>query len=584
MKKSLALILAFIMLSLSVGCTRNEVTTPAPDTDETEQNNTESPDKTDDGKIIDITDEDTVKKVAQILEDLRSRRYYVEVETIENDRCYVIRGYFLIPENDPVDEICVVYKYGDTRFLTSSVYPYFSVVDSIAFSEERDYMLTVKGRVLSEDNETYTDATAEINIYSYEKKATNTVAGPIEPTPAKPIELIHSIQWNTPDSLYSHYVERLVCVQDTFAEKASEYLDGFVEVEAKSEHDRPAALWYFAREMNLTREDFETYFAALGEDDVPESIYEGLMADTLEESMQLLKSDYAFYNDGKLYTINELGEMYEDGTLPFDITDSAYDEVWKNISSYLDLYPFMMPREVYLLVRERAHDPVKRFYFFYSSQWAQNACTELYIPNTSYYSVLDCNTYEANLIAMNDKYALVHDGTYFIYDYMNGEKVCDIPLSPDEYQVDFVDFSSENFPRYLSVCETGIFDNIEYLLYDIEKQAFVSDEKYVSCVIPKWTDLLCKTAESDGKYITTACRTETLEEVLSVEGMIYCSTICGEPVLAVIAGYPYPSGDIIAFYDTDGNELTELDGHKAHYYLAPSEYRSHILYGLYLDP
>lgn len=569
MKKILVLILAAVMLFSLAACRKDD--TAAPDTDLTETNNEANP------------EEERAKKAALLLEELRSRPLYTEVETIENDRCYVIRGYFSGTPDGVTDDIFVVYKYGGTRNLTSLVYQYFSVVDSIAFSEEKDYVLSVKGRVLSEDKESYTDATAEINIYSYEKEDTNVSVTPPDEWEDAKKRIRSMLRWDDPRAIYSIYADELVSVPDTFSEKASEYLEGYSKIDEEWRYGRPALLWYLAREMDLTREDIEKYFAAfdsvyaeLGENKVPENIYDGIMADTLEESMQLLKSDYAFYNDGELYTIYRMEDMILNDTLPFDITAPAYDEVWKNISDFWETQPYCNLRvSTYLLIRERAHDPVKRLYFFYYTQIGNTWSTSYrFRPDVDYYSILDCDTYEAVVSSMNGKYALVQDGTYFIYDYRSGEKVCDIPFSPDEYRVEFIDYSSEEFPRYLSVGKTFVYDGNCLLMYDTENQAFVSDEKYYSCVIPFATDLLCKTVESDGKYITTAYRVGTCEEVFSVEGHIYSAEIDGKTVLAVKDSLN--SNEIIAFYDTGGNEISGLDEYKTNFTYAP--WGRHIIY------
>ncbi len=571
MKKILALILAAVMLFSLAACRKDD--TPAPDTDLTETNDAENP------------EEERAKKAALLLEELRSRPLYTEVETIENDRCYVIRGYFSGTPDGVTDDIFVVYKYGGTRDITSLVYQYLDSVDNIVFSLEKDYVLTVTGRVLSEDKENYTDSTVRFNIYSYEKEDTN-VPGESTDLPEESKKLIRSmLRWDDPGELYNRYVDRLVYVPDTFPVKASEYMENYTKIEEESEHDRPALLWYLAREMDLTRKDFERYFAAFdslrtdydNSDKVPEIIYDGLMADTLEESMQLLKSEYAFYNDGKLYTINEIGEMYENGTLPFDITDSAYDEVWKNISSYFEMQKYRdLPRDVYLLVRERAHDPVKRIYFWHSGQYGYNMASSYSLGSGSnYFSILECNSYEASVGSMNERYAPIIDGTVFIYDYLNGEKVCDIPISPDGCHIDFIEYSSEDFPRYLTVTPNFRTPDHNTRLYDIEKQEFILDGPFASCVIPKGTDLLCRTVESDEKYITTAYRVGTLEEVLSVEGMIYSAEIEGKTVLTVTERNAWSKG-VLAFYDTDGNELSGLDEYKTGFEVAPRF--DHIIY------
>jgi len=136
-------------------------------------------------------------------------------------------------------------------------------------------------------------------------------------------------------SPYSRYVDGVVRLKGTFSENYSLYMVGFVEMEGKWEYNRPALLYHLAREMNLTREDLESYYSALGADSVPEHIYAGLLADTLEESMLLLKSEYAFYSDGRLYTVYDIYKLDSEGVLPFNVDDSAYDGVWKNIDAYL---------------------------------------------------------------------------------------------------------------------------------------------------------------------------------------------------------------------------------------------------------
>lgn len=137
-------------------------------------------------------------------------------------------------------------------------------------------------------------------------------------------------------SPYSGYVDTVVYKEGTFSENFGEYMDEFDEMEGKWENDRPALMYYLAQKMNLTREDLEIYYAALGFENVPESIYKGLLTDSLAESMQLLKTEYAFYNDGKLYTVYDVYELEAEDKLEFNVTDTRYNSVWESISNYLE--------------------------------------------------------------------------------------------------------------------------------------------------------------------------------------------------------------------------------------------------------
>ena len=51
--------------------------------------------------------------------------------------------------------------------------------------------------------------------------------------------------------------------------------------------------------------------------------------------MQLLKTEFAFYNSGKLYTVYDVYAMSKEKTLTFDIHDPVYASVWESIDSYL---------------------------------------------------------------------------------------------------------------------------------------------------------------------------------------------------------------------------------------------------------
>lgn len=137
-------------------------------------------------------------------------------------------------------------------------------------------------------------------------------------------------------SPYNGYVDTIVYKKGTFSENYAQYMTKFDEMEGKWNYNRPALMYYLVCEMNLTRNDLETYYTALGYENVPEYVYTGLLADSLEESMQLLKTEYAFYNNGKLYTIYDVYEMQETRTFAFDMNDAAYDTVWENINAYLN--------------------------------------------------------------------------------------------------------------------------------------------------------------------------------------------------------------------------------------------------------
>lgn len=160
-------------------------------------------------------------------------------------------------------------------------------------------------------------------------------------------------------SPYNGYVDTIVYKKGTFSENYALYMTKFDEMEGKWENNRPALMYYLVCEMNLTRNDLETYFTALGYENVPEYVYLGLLADSLEESMQFLKTEYAFYNNGKLYTIYDVYEMQKTKTFAFDINDAAYDTVWENINVYLNsAYAYDVGEDMTQFVRQKA-DAIK---------------------------------------------------------------------------------------------------------------------------------------------------------------------------------------------------------------------------------
>ncbi len=136
-------------------------------------------------------------------------------------------------------------------------------------------------------------------------------------------------------SPYSGLVDGVSYQKGTFSEQYAAYMDGYVAMEGKWQFDRPALLYYLSKQMELTKQDLEAYFAALDVDTVPASVYDGLLADTVEESMQLLKSEFAFYHDGKLYTVYDIYALEHAEALAFEPTASQFADTWQNISDYL---------------------------------------------------------------------------------------------------------------------------------------------------------------------------------------------------------------------------------------------------------
>ncbi len=102
---------------------------------------------------------------AEELRALRERFLFHETETVENDLCYVIRGYFSGTTSGNTNDLQVVYKAGGTKNLTGSVYPYFHMIDRIEFGADPK-ILIVTGRVLSKDGEKLTPSTLEVDVYT----------------------------------------------------------------------------------------------------------------------------------------------------------------------------------------------------------------------------------------------------------------------------------------------------------------------------------------------------------------------------------------------------------------------------------
>ena len=65
-------------------------------------------------------------------------------------------------------------------------------------------------------------------------------------------------------SPYNGYVDTIVYKKGTFSENYAQYMTKFDEMEGKWNNNRPALMYYLVCEMNLTRNDLETYYTALG--------------------------------------------------------------------------------------------------------------------------------------------------------------------------------------------------------------------------------------------------------------------------------------------------------------------------------
>ena len=100
---------------------------------------------------------------------LKNRFLYHEVETVENDYCYVIRGYFSGVISGNANDLYVVCKTGEMKNLTASVWPYFQTVDSMKFGDDPK-VLVVSGKVLSADKENLIASRIEVNMDTGETK------------------------------------------------------------------------------------------------------------------------------------------------------------------------------------------------------------------------------------------------------------------------------------------------------------------------------------------------------------------------------------------------------------------------------
>ena len=99
------------------------------------------------------------------------------------------------------------------------------------------------------------------------------------------------------DELYSPYgiFDHIQYIAGTFVENSTTYVAQYAKLFPDDTPDRPSVMYFITQAMELTREDLELYFKELGiADKITDSMYEGLLTEDLSESMQLLKTPYAF--------------------------------------------------------------------------------------------------------------------------------------------------------------------------------------------------------------------------------------------------------------------------------------------------
>ena len=141
------------------------------------------------------------------------------------------------------------------------------------------------------------------------------------------------------DELYSPYgiFDHIQYIAGTFVENSTTYVAQYAKLFPDDTPDRPSVMYFITQAMELTREDLELYFKELGiADKITDSMYEGLLTEDLSESMQLLKTPYAFYEDGKLYTIYDLYESKNTEEVKAFIKQEEYADTWKAIQEYIE--------------------------------------------------------------------------------------------------------------------------------------------------------------------------------------------------------------------------------------------------------
>ncbi|MCI8388370.1 MAG: hypothetical protein HFE63_07915 [Clostridiales bacterium] len=145
---------------------------------------------------------------------------------------------------------------------------------------------------------------------------------------------------NMGDELLSPYgiFDHIQYIAGTFVESATTYVAQYAKLFPDDTPDRPSVLYYVAQAMDLTQEDLEIYFKELGiADQITDNMYKGLLTDDLSESMQLLKTPYAFYKDGKLYTIYNLYASKNTEEVKAFVEQEEYANTWKAIQEYLEI-------------------------------------------------------------------------------------------------------------------------------------------------------------------------------------------------------------------------------------------------------
>lgn len=157
------------------------------------------------------------------------------------------------------------------------------------------------------------------------------------------------------DSIYGFF-DGIEFIPNTFAmwDDTTKYIDEFDKSDWFSDADRPCLMYFLVHKLNLTRDDLETYFTVQGSAEyMTEDYYRGLLTDNLSESMQLLKTKYAFYRDGALYTFYDIREMSENDAKVFT-EGTEYADVWENILECMKQSTMMLYDEKNIAFVEKA--------------------------------------------------------------------------------------------------------------------------------------------------------------------------------------------------------------------------------------
>ena len=237
-----------------------------------------------------------------------------------------------------------------------------------------------------------------------------------------------------------------------------------------------------------------------------------------------------------------------------DKSDETSDEVYtipkKEIKCYLYFYADSSGR-------------------YFSSRTQYNAEKEGYTA----FHVLPCRFYRANTVSMNKRYAIIDDGQYFIYDFIDGKKVCDL-LFADPFRPELPNYD-DTLPRYLPVKDNRSYydaDSNRYSheginrvsLYDLKQNNFVPDMKFSYCQRINKAGLMLlsfyKLDEESGEYFiaSSVFNSDTLEELLTVDGHLYCQTIGDKEVFVKLTKEGYI--DVYTeIYDLDCRLLLSIE-------------------------